>query len=82
MKPDPRYYYRRVMIKVQLIIQPLVFEYPVAKNAAGLKLTAKRYTTPASEHEGFTLLFTHCIASREFWYLAIVHDPLEAVFLS
>jgi hypothetical protein len=60
------------MIKVQLIIQPLVFECPAAKNAknaAGLKLTAKRYTTPASEleHEGFTLLFTHCIASREFW---------------
>jgi hypothetical protein len=53
-------------VQLELTVEPLVFDGPATENRPGLKLTVKRYTSPASDDEGLTLLFTHCIAAREF----------------
>ena len=56
-----------------MIIQSYVFNYPLLtrhkdpsnQTVQTLKMTAKKYTTNFSENEGLTLLFAHCVGSRE-----------------
>ena len=53
-----------------MIVKSYVFDYPLSTRHKGpsnqiLKMTGKKYTTNFSENEGLTLLFAHCVGSRE-----------------
>ena len=54
---------------ITLDVQPLVFDCPATEQGPSLKLTVKRYSTAASENDGLTLLFAHCIGGRKYEYL-------------
>ncbi|KAJ7853346.1 Alpha/beta hydrolase fold-1 [Mycena olivaceomarginata] len=67
---------------MHLQITPVVFECsPNARDAPGrvLKMTAKRYWTheSASNEEGFSLLFSHCIGSHKEQWEPIIEQTFQ-----
>lgn len=59
-----------------LNVQPLVFDCPATEQGPSLKLTIKRYNTTASDSNGLTLLFAHCIGGRKRRYF---HDEKSSL---
>ena len=59
-----------------LNVQPLVFDCPATEQGPSLKLTIKRYNTTASDSNGLTLLFAHCIGGRKRRYF---HDKKSSL---
>ncbi|OJA14466.1 hypothetical protein AZE42_05294 [Rhizopogon vesiculosus] len=56
------------MSSVQLRSELFVLDTPPCHGLPGLKMTAKRYTTPISDSQGLTLLFAHAVgAHKEHW---------------
>lgn len=69
LSPETRFWFIWKSLSI-MIVKSYVFDYPLSTRHKGpsnqiLKMTGKKYTTNFSENEGLTLLFAHCVGSRE-----------------